>query len=69
MKGRLYPYIWHYELSGGGRRQVYEYIGSADDPESGRRAADAMEEYVRKAIDEVRRRLQSDKVRAMAAAR
>ncbi len=69
VKGRRYIYVWHYELSDGGRRQVYEYIGSVDDPESGRKAADAMEEYVQKAIDEARRRLQSDKAKAMAAVR
>lgn len=66
---RAYVYFWHYEARDGRRTLVYDYVGPARDPESGRRAVQAMEAYARKAIDEARRRLQVARVAALAAAR
>jgi len=69
VKGLSYLYIWHYEDLDGQRKQVYEYIGPAEDPNSGRRAADRMEVYVRKAMSDARKQLESGKTQAIAAAR
>ena len=68
VKGWSYPYVWHYETLDGRRKQVYEYIGSTEDPESGGKAANVMEEHTQKAIGEARRQLQSGKTHAVAAA-
>jgi len=35
---RAYVYFWHYEARDGRRTLVYDYVGPARDPESGRRA-------------------------------
>ncbi|OGS50773.1 MAG: hypothetical protein A3K65_00280 [Euryarchaeota archaeon RBG_16_68_12] len=69
VKNREYVYIWHYETKDGRRRAVHEYIGPAKDPESGRKAVEALEAYTRRAIEDARRRLQVVRVRAMAASR
>jgi hypothetical protein len=69
VKGHAYIYIWHYENLDGARKPVYEYIGPASNPESGRKAADAMEEYAQKAITEIRRQLRSTKAETIAVTR
>jgi len=40
-----YLYFWHYEMKGGGRRQVKDYVGSAGSPESAAKAARLCEAY------------------------
>jgi len=69
VKNRDYLYFWHYERHNGRRRAVHDYIGPVRDPASARRAIEALEAYTRKAIEEARRRLQSQKVEAFAASR
>ncbi len=69
VKGHEYLYFWHYENKDGGRRAVHDYVGPARDPDSGRKAVEALEAYARKAIEEARRRLQAAKAGAMAASR
>jgi len=69
VKGRSYLYAWHYETVDGGRKQVLKYVGPAKDSVSGRKAINAMEEYVHKAISEARRQLQSGVAQTMAATR
>jgi len=69
VKGLDYLYVWHCDKVDGKRKQVHEYVGRSDNPESGRKAADKMEEYVQKAIGEARRQLESGKSMAIAAAR
>ncbi len=68
-RDRDYVYFWHYEPRDGRRRVVYDYVGPARDPESARKAVQAMEAYTRKAIEEARRRLHSARIHAVAAAR
>lgn len=69
IKGREYLYFWHYETREGRRRPVHDYIGPARNPESARRAVEALEAYARKAIDDARRWLQSERVQALASSR
>ena len=69
VKNHEYLYFWHYETQGGRRRAVHDYMGPARDPESGRKAVEALEAYARKAIDEARRRIQSEKSQAIAGSR
>ena len=69
VKGRDYVYFWHYETREGRRRPVYDYFGPARNPDSSRRAVEAMEAYARKAIDEARRRLQAQRAAAFATVR
>jgi len=69
VKGHDYVYFWHYEPREGRRRPVYDYVGPARDPESARKAIEALEAYTRKAIEEARRQLQAAKARAVAGAR
>ena len=64
VKDHDYLYFWHYETREGGRRAVHEYVGPVRDPESARKAIDALEAYTRRVIDAARRRLQSEKARA-----
>ena len=64
VKDHDYLYFWHYETREGRRRAVHEYVGPVRDPESARKAIDALEAYTRRAIDAARRRLQSEKARA-----
>ena len=65
---RDYVYFWHYESRDGRRKEVYDYVGPARDPESARKAVQALEGYTRKAIDEARRQLQAARTTALAAA-
>lgn len=69
VRNREYLYFWHYETRDGRRKAIHDYVGPARDPEAGRRAIEALEGYTRKAIEEARRRLQSEKVEAMAGTR
>ena len=69
VKDREYLYFWHYETRDGRRRAVHDYMGPVRDPDSARRAVDALEAYARKAIEEARRRLASEKAGAVAASR
>jgi len=69
VKGREYLYVWHYETRDGRRRQVYDYVGPAHDPDARRKAGEALEAYTRKAMDEARRRVQAGRMSAMAAGR
>jgi len=69
VRNREYLYFWHYETRDGRRKAVHDYVGPARDPDSGRKAVEALEAYTRKAIEEARRRLQSEKVEAMAGSR
>jgi len=69
VKNHEYLYFWHYETQGGSRKAVHEYVGPIGDPDSGRKAVDALEAYARKAIEEARRRLQSEKAQALAVLR
>jgi hypothetical protein len=69
VRNHEYLYFWHYETRDGRRKAVHDYVGPARDPDSGRKAVEALEGYTRKAIEEARRRLQSEKVEAMAGTR
>jgi len=69
VKDHDYLYFWHYESRDGRRRAVHDYMGPARDPESGRKAIEAMEAYARKAIEEARRRVQAARAGAMAGSR
>jgi hypothetical protein len=69
VRNREYLYFWHYETRDGRRKAIHDYVGPARDPESGRKAIEALEGYTRKAIEEARRRLASEKVEAMAGTR
>jgi len=69
VRNHEYLYFWHYETRDGRRKAVHDYVGPARDPDSGRRAVEALEAYTRKAIEEARRRLQSEKLEAMAGTR
>ena len=69
VRNHEYLYFWHYETRDGRRKAVHDYVGPARDPDSGRKAVEALEAYTRKAIEEARRRLQSEKVEAMAGSR
>ena len=63
---RLRGYV---QTRDGRRKAIHDYVGPARDPEAGRKAIEALEAYTRKAIEEARRRLQSEKVEAMAGTR
>ncbi len=69
VRNHEYLYFWHYETRDGRRKAVHDYVGPARDPDSGRKAVEALEAYTRKAIEEARRRLQSEKIEAMAGSR
>jgi hypothetical protein len=69
VKNHDYLYFWHYESENGRRRAVHDYIGPVRDPATGRKAVDALEAYTRKAIEEARRRLQSEKAEALTRSR
>ncbi len=66
VKGIAYVYVWHYETVNGGRKPVLEYIGPARNPDSARKAVNAMEEYSKKAISEARRQIQECIANALA---
>ncbi|TLZ64446.1 MAG: hypothetical protein E6K13_02440 [Methanobacteriota archaeon] len=69
IKNRDYLYFWHYEKQDGRRRAIHEYMGPVRDPSSARKAVEALEVYTRKAMEEARRRLLSEKAHAFAASR
>ena len=69
VKGHGYLYVWHYESRGGRRKQEFAYIGPAADPDARRRAAEALDGYSRKAMDDARRRLRAGKIGAIASGR
>ena len=69
VKGYAYVYVWHYEGLDGARKPKCEYVGPASNPESGRKAADALEEYAREAINDIRKQMQSMKAETIAARR
>jgi len=69
VKNHDYLYVWHYETREGRRKAMHDYMGPAGDPESGKKAIEALEAYAKKAIDEARRRLHAAKVDAIAASR
>ncbi len=69
VKGREYLYVWHYESRDGRRKQVYDYVGPAQDPDARRRAADTLEAHTRKAMEDARRRVAAARIAAMAAGR
>ncbi len=69
VRGRDYLYFWHYETRDGRRRQLHDYVGPVGDAEARRKVVEALEAYTRRAIEEARRRLQSERVGAMAVAR
>ena len=69
VKGREYVYVWHYETRDGGRKQVYDYMGPARDPDARRRAGEALEAYTRKAMEDARRRVHAGRIAALAAGR
>jgi hypothetical protein len=53
--GRPYVYFWHYEAVAGRRRQVKEYLGSAEDDETRAEAIRRVDAYFRKAARELAR--------------
>lgn len=69
VKDHEYLYFWHYENREGRRKAVHDYVGPAGDPESGKKAIEALEAYTKKAIEEARRRLASERSEAMAGTR
>ena len=69
VKGRNYLYVWHYERDNGRRRQMYDYIGPASDPDARRRAIDSLEAHARKAIEEARRRIETGRAAVGSAGR
>ena len=69
VRGRGYLYFWHYESREGRRKQIHDYVGPAGDADARRRVVESLEAYTRRAIDEARWRLQSERVGAMAVAR
>jgi len=69
VKGREYLYVWHYETRDGRRKQVYDYVGPAQDPDSRRKAGEALEAYTRRAMEDARRRVHAGRIAALAAGR
>jgi len=69
VKGREYLYVWHYEPVDGRRRQRYEYVGPVNNPAARRAAVDKLEGYARKAIEDARRRVQTERAIASPAGR
>ena len=55
VRGRTYLYFWHYETAKGQRRQVKEYLGSAELDEVRVEAIRRMDAYFRKAAAELQR--------------
>ena len=69
VKGREYLYVWHYETRDGRRKQMYDYMGSAQNADARRKAGDALEAYTRKAIEDARRRVHAGRIAALTAGR
>ncbi len=55
VRGRLYLYVWHYETSGGRRRQVKEYVGPVGSKEVRAEAARRVDGYFRRAARDLER--------------
>ncbi len=55
VRRRRYLYFWHYENRGGRRKQVEEYIGPANDPETRDRVALKVAAYAERARTEMGR--------------
>lgn len=55
VRGRPYLYLWHYEPSGGRRRQVKEYVGPARSKEVREEAARRVDAYFRRAARDLER--------------
>ncbi len=53
--GRPYLYVWHYETAGGRRRQVKEYVGSAESKEVREEAIRRVDAYFRRAARDLER--------------
>jgi len=51
--GRSYLYVWHYETTGGRRRQIKEYLGPAEDADVRSEAVRRVDAYIRKAAREL----------------
>lgn len=54
VKGRTYLYFWHYEVQGGRRSQIKEYLGPARSSETRADALRRCEAYFRRANRELR---------------
>jgi hypothetical protein len=55
VRGRSYLYVWHYETSGGRRRQVKEYVGPVHLKEAREEAVRRVDAYFRKAARDLDR--------------
>lgn len=55
VRGRTYLYFWHYETAKGQRRQVKEYLGSAELDTVRAEAIGRVDAYFRRAASELRR--------------
>ncbi len=55
VRGHSYLYFWHYESEKGERRQVKEYLGSAESEEVRAEAIRRVDAYFRKAATELQR--------------
>ncbi len=55
IRGRPYLYFWHYETRGGVRRQIKEYLGPADSPQTRQEAVRRCEGYYARMAQELRR--------------
>lgn len=55
VRGRTYLYFWHYETAKGQRRQMKEYLGSAELDEVRAEAIRRVDTYFRKAAAELQR--------------
>ncbi len=55
VRGRPYLYVWHYETSGGRRRQVKEYVGPSDSKEVREEAVRRVDAYFRRAARDLER--------------
>ncbi len=51
--GRRYLYVWHYETTGGRRRQVKEYLGPAENEDVRAEAVRRVDAYFRRAAREL----------------
>lgn len=51
--GRSYLYLWHYETSGDHRRQIKEYLGSAEAEDVRAEAIHRVDAYFRRAAREL----------------
>jgi len=52
--GRTYLYVWHYETAGGRRRQIKEYLGSAEDEDVRAEAVRRVDAYFRRAARDLK---------------